>query len=100
MRRETDDGRLIYPDRGDLPPILPGYEREEGNPYVLRPLMVPCIFRIKQEMLRNCPSCENKPPVYYYACQKSLPVSPTLCAKCVERSEVDLTVVQYVEIPK
>lgn len=84
--RLADDGSRRYPKRGEPPIPTDGYYPDPGDPYILRPPMAPCKFRVRQEVTRQC--CPNQ-PIIYFACQHGMAVSYDKCNQCIKSGKRD-----------
>jgi hypothetical protein len=84
--REEPDGSLIYPRRGDPPPLKEGFYRDPGNQFILRPNMPECEFR--REGSRGCDTCSTSPTTFF-TCTKGYEVSPRLCDACIKSGKRD-----------
>lgn len=86
LPREQDDGTLVYPVRGEPPPNRQGYVRDEGNQYILRPILPPCQYRVGQYLI---PPCCPEQKMFYWACQKGLKVTKATCEECIKSGRRD-----------
>ena len=78
--RKLANGILIAPTRGK-PPIPPeGYEPDAGNPYILRPKLLPCVHREMKQPTIKC--CNNAVWMYCQIFKKR--VSRATCMGCDE----------------
>lgn len=78
--RKDDLGRLIYPARGKPPQVPEDYQRDPGNPYIMIPILPPCVHRLEMEI--GC--CGRK--YTSHVCQKELPLGLAECKVCPERT--------------
>ena len=79
------DGSLVYPKRGKPPNLLPGYDRDPGNPYRLVKGFEPCALRSIKHLYNKACGCVIEGAV----CQihNDLPVNAYFCSSCNYRRE-------------
>lgn len=80
--RVLENGDIIYPCKGTPPPVLVGYVRDPGNPFILR-FNLPCRHRGNRYIKQVCGGKDIR-----YAClKKNCQVVLYQCFKCKEREE-------------
>lgn len=52
--RLQEDGSLVYPRRGEPPTLPDGFERDPGDPYVIRPVYEDCKHRCIVKFIMPC----------------------------------------------
>lgn len=88
--RLCDDGSLMYPKRGNPPPVIEGYLRDPSDPYTLRPQYPECVYREDHEYKVPC----NLSPTGFRLevlkiCTRGFRVSYTECTECVRSGRRD-----------
>lgn len=78
--REYDDGRLVYPRRGNPPEVPKGYVASAGDPWILEPVFPPCPYR--EYGTRPCGTCYKESK--FAICNKGFPAHYKVCLQCVE----------------
>jgi len=73
---------LMFPRRGDPPPDQPGYEREEGDPYVFHLIWQPCAQRYQNKTCGGCGSNNRGMP---WCALLNVPVDRVACHGCTKR---------------
>ncbi len=80
--QKLSDETLMFPRKGKPPTPPPGYETYPGDPYVLIPILPPCVFRLSIWVPRSC--CpEGKTERKW--CDKGHDLSLETCTNCKER---------------
>jgi hypothetical protein len=78
--REYDDGTRVFPPRGNPPAEMPGYIRDEGNPFVFYPILPECELRVQQYVLTQCCGKQHA----YWACKADGLAGYRKCSQCTE----------------
>lgn len=78
--RILPSGIIIFPTRGKPPTPPKGYEADRGNPYIMRPKLLPCVRR---EMKQPTSRCCNQ-AVWMYCQHFKKRVTRSTCMGCNE----------------
>lgn len=78
----TMKNTLMFPRRGDPPPDQPGYEREEGDPYVFHLKWADCAQRYSSKKCGGCGSSDRGMP---WCALLDVPVDRVTCHCCDKR---------------
>lgn len=81
--RELDDGSRMFPSRGKPPPEQPGFMRDPGNAFILRPIFPDCPLRKQQSIFTEC--CDKE--IRYWACEAGVKVTYNNCLNCIKTGQ-------------
>lgn len=80
---------LVFPMRGDPPPVPEGYIRDPGNPFVLHLKWIDCLHRDLKK-----PRCEQCKTIVPWCDFFDELVTPNECLSCQVHPKTELPVLQ------
>lgn len=82
--RLLEDGRIVYPKRGQPPALRGGFTRDPSDPWTLVPISPPCVLRSEQ---RSKVPCNRSPDgwreVVQQICGAGKNANYLYCCECV-----------------
>jgi hypothetical protein len=79
------NGDIEFVKRGPAPMVVPGYEPDEGDPYVFHPIMPACTARTFKKITSGC--CPEGREVLFCIKYNLLAVMPSKCVDCAKKNQ-------------
>lgn len=79
------NGDIQFIHRGNPPMVVPGYEPDDGDPYLFHPILPPCNYRKMVLLVLSC--CPNGKQVKQCTKHGYIALLPEICKICVENGQ-------------